>query len=98
MIGIILSALDILTGSSMLYNISFLFGYLIYLNLAKGIWSVITSFAAGYYFDWMGIMDVIAGGIILLWMKGIILSFFPTIGVIMIAKGIYSITRYLLKF
>ncbi|MFQ6084320.1 MAG: hypothetical protein ACE5WD_13310 [Candidatus Aminicenantia bacterium] len=53
--------------------------------LLKGISSIIGSFAAKYFFDWMGFIDLIAGILILLSIS------VPWFGVFPILKGLYCV-------
>ena len=52
-------------GGVVYFNTSFIFQvaikYLAFFSISKGVWSIFSSFALGYYFDWMGAVDLIAG-------------------------------------
>jgi len=99
MITILLSAIDIVIGyclmSSSLHS---LFGYFTYIMLAKGFLSVIGSLTANYLFDWMGYLDVITGIVLLLTTMNVSFGFFPAIGFLLLAKGVYSLLRSLFRF
>jgi len=99
MITIFLSAIDIVIGYCMMSSsLQSMFGYFTYIMLAKGFLSVIGSLTANYLFDWMGYLDVITGIILLMTTMNISLAFFPTIGFLLLAKGVYSLLRSLIGF
>ncbi|MBU5690076.1 MAG: hypothetical protein QXM68_03250 [Candidatus Aenigmatarchaeota archaeon] len=66
----------------------------LWLHSIKGITSLMGSFASGYYFDWMGVTDVLAALLILLMTLPLVGVFFAKIafyvGILMAIKGIYS--------
>jgi len=98
MIAAILSFIDIFIGYSLMSS-SFqnLFGYFAYILLAKGILSVLGSLGSGYLFDWMGYLDIIVGTALFLTTMKIYFAFFPTFGILMLLKGIYSLARSLIR-
>lgn len=65
-----------------------------WIHSIKGFTSIIGSFAAGYYFDWMGLVDILAAVFIALIPMPIIGEFFKEIafyvGILMALKGSYS--------
>lgn len=61
----ILSLIDILAGISLAFP-NFLSFYLGIIILIKGISSVVGSFASGFFFEIMGIIDLITGILLLL--------------------------------
>ena len=67
----------------------FLF-YLAVFFLLKGIWSLLTAMAGGFYFDLLGITDIVAAVSMFLITAGVVSGVFLWIGVILILKGIYS--------
>lgn len=81
---IILSLLDIGAAISLLYP-NFIAFYLGVLVLIKGIFSVIGSFSAKYFLDFMGFIDLIAG-IMLIFSFSI-----PWFWILPMIKGIYSL-------
>lgn len=88
----LLGVLDIVVGLCILFTPTFSFIQLIiYMILIKGVISIISNIASGFFFDFMGILDVLAGlslfGLFNNW------SFFlsPIIGIGMIIKGIISL-------
>ncbi len=79
----ILGFLDILVGISLIYP-NFLAFYLGVIALLKGISSVIGSFASGFYFDFMGFIDIIAGMMLIFGFS------IPWFWILPMIKGIYS--------
>ena len=80
----ILGFLDILVGISLMFPnfLAFTLGVLV---LLKGIFSVVGSFASGFFFDVMGFIDLIAGIML-------IFGFFiPWFWLLPMIKGIYSL-------
>ena len=67
----------------------------LWIHSIKGITSLMGSFAAGYYFDWMGLVDILAAILILLISLPLIGFFFLKvafyIGILMALKGLYSL-------
>jgi uncharacterized membrane protein HdeD (DUF308 family) len=99
MITILLSAIDIVIGYCLMSSsLQSLFGYFTYIMLAKGILSVIGSLTANYLFDWMGYLDMITGIVLLMTTMKVSLAIFPTIGFLLLAKGVYSLLRSLFRF
>lgn len=102
MFVIILSILDVFSGLILLTYSSILFfhnfvGYMVAYSLFKGMISFLSSIGMGYYFDWMGIIDIIIGFMLLLLMWGFSFSFIQTIGAVAILKGMYSFFRGFFK-
>lgn len=88
---IALGIADTLVGLSILYPGlagNFLF-YIAFYALAKGALSLLASFAVGYYADWMGFTDIIAGAVLALISFGASFSFFSYIGIFAVIKGVY---------
>lgn len=98
MIVFILSAIDLLAGGLILMNVNFLLNILAVIIILKGFFSSISSIGIGYWFDWMGAVDILAGTSLFLFSFGLPAAFFSTIAWIVIFKGIYSITRYVFRF
>ena len=97
MIILIFALMDVLGGLSVLNaSFSILVGYLAYAHLVKGGFSFIGSILSGYFFDWMGVVDLVGGIVLLLINFHVTLGFFPTVGWILIGKGIYTALRALL--
>ncbi len=75
-------------------------GLLFYIGLIalfKGLWSIITAAAAGFYFDILGVFDLLAGVFLLLLINGIVFGFFIYIGILVILKALYSILIFMIK-
>lgn len=68
-----------------------IFTYMSIFYLLKGIWSIVSSIASGFFYDWMGALDFITGIALMLIFYGTILDFFWIIGVAHILKGLYSL-------
>ncbi|MEM5773181.1 MAG: hypothetical protein QXL86_03080 [Candidatus Aenigmatarchaeota archaeon] len=71
--------------------------YFAYMILVKGLISIFTSFPLGY-FDWMGILDVIAGICLILISYGMNYQIFSIFSLIYIFKAIYVLTRTIFNF
>ncbi len=84
MILAILGLFDIIVGVSLAFP-NFLVFYIGIIVLIKGISSIVGSFAAKYFFDFMGFIDVIAGVILLLNFS------IPWFWLLPLIKGIYSL-------
>jgi len=59
--------------------------------ISKGIWSIISSLRAGFYFDFMGLIDIVAAVAILIVNLGIPLGFAWIIGIIIAIKATYTL-------
>ncbi len=64
------------------------FGFIL---IIKGIISYISGAAKGFFLDFMGILDIIAGIMLILATWGFVVFFFPYIGILLALKGIYSV-------
>jgi uncharacterized membrane protein HdeD (DUF308 family) len=58
--------------------------------LLKGVYSVLTAAGAGFYFDVLGWLDLIAAASLFIVFFGVANEFFVYFGILMILKGIYS--------
>ena len=58
--------------------------------LLKGLYSVLAAAGAGFFFDILGWLDLIAGIFLLLANWGIVFGFFLYVGILMILKAFYS--------
>jgi len=95
-----LSVIDIFGGLFAVNNHMFLFvknfiTYFVFYFILKGFWSLATSLGSGYLFDWLGVIDLLLGIILLLMSNNINLGFFYVIGWAEIAKGGYCFLRSL---
>jgi uncharacterized membrane protein HdeD (DUF308 family) len=89
----VLAIIDILSGIFLFSHASFLVRFVFYLGiicLMKGGWSLMTALTSKFYFDFLGLLDVIAGVSLILIHSSHILVFFTVIGIMMIVKGIWS--------
>jgi hypothetical protein len=96
----LLSIIDILGGFFVINNHMFLFVksfviYFVFYFILKGFWSLATSLGSGYLFDWLGVIDLVLGIILLLMGNNVSLGFFYIIGWAEIAKGGYCFLRSL---
>ena len=58
--------------------------------LGKGVWSIITSAMLGYFTDWMGMIDTLAG-VALIWVyNGHSFPLTLLLGLFIIFKGLFS--------
>jgi hypothetical protein len=71
--------------------------YFAYMLLIKGILSIFTSFPIGI-FDWMGILDVLAGVFILLISFGVDFQIFHIFAIFYIFKVAYVLIRTIFSF
>ncbi len=78
------------TGSGFVFTLGIVF-------IMKGIFSYLTAAAKGFFLDLMGVLDLIAGIMLVLATWGILIFFFPYIGILLIIKGVYSFVMGLLK-
>ena len=91
----ILSVLDLLAGFLIIIRKDFGFvvlGFGLFM-LIKGAYSFFTAVSSGYWLDWMGAVDMLAGICLMLIYVGFGPAALVTIGGIVIAKGAYSLVR-----
>ncbi len=90
MIVAILSFLDVVGGSLLTFQVGGLLAIAFGLfHFFKGIFSLGSSYAVGYLFDWMGWVDLITGvGLFLFSENVFVLSSF---GLITLLKGVYCL-------
>jgi len=100
MLFIILSLLDLVAGAA-IYSprvfgiLSVIMWTLTIVVLFKGIFSVASSFSEGYFFEWPGALDIVAG-ISLFLLAYSFISPQQFIGGLVIGKGAYYLTRSVL--
>ena len=82
--GLILILGDFFAGNEFLFSLAILF-------LLKGLYSVGTAAAAGFFFDILGWIDLISSLFLLLLLWEWSLGIFFWVGVIMALKGLYSL-------
>jgi len=78
------------TGSGFIFTLGIVF-------TVKGIISYLAGAAKGFFLDFMGVLDLIAGIMLVLAVYGFVLFFFPYIGILLIIKGFYSLVIGLVK-
>ena len=96
MLLLLLGILDMIAGiilglsGFVTFNESSFVLYLGIIMIVKGIVSYLTGAAKGFYMDFMGILDIIGGMLMILAATGFVLFFFPYIGLLLLLKGAYS--------
>ncbi len=93
---LLLAALiDMIGGLFIVLSVSsFLHSLLLYLGiivLFKGIMSLLYSIQKSFYFDFLGWVDILSGMLLLLMFIGLPVSFVWIFGVLLLAKGIWSL-------
>lgn len=97
MLLLILSIFDLVAGAALSlceifpYVGSGFIGTMAGLMILKGLWSILTAAAAGFFFDLIGILDLVAGILLYLATLGLVAHFFVYIGIALILKGFYSL-------
>lgn len=84
---IILGLLDLIVGLGLvlpIFSNAFIF-YLGIFTAFKGLFSLVSSFAQGFYFEWIGASDLIAGIMFIFGFR------IPWFWLIPFLKGVYSI-------
>ncbi|MBL7206749.1 MAG: hypothetical protein ISS36_04085 [Candidatus Aenigmarchaeota archaeon] len=98
---IILGIIDLVVGIFLALSNNFqgstIILYLGIIILLKALYSLGTAFGAGFYLDFLGILDLIAGILLLIVFYGIFTHFFIYIGILLALKGIYSIIMGLIQ-
>lgn len=61
------------------------------LMLGKGIWSILSCVAAGFYYDMFGLLDFVAGIVLLAANFGEVFVLAWVVGVILAIKAIYTL-------
>jgi len=82
--------LDIISGIVLLLAIkrlAFLFGMLL---LLKALFSIISSFKSGFFFEFMGFTDLVGALSLILFSFGIHSNIYPLIAFALLSKGIFS--------
>lgn len=89
----ILAIIDIVAGIFLYFHPSFLYRPYLWLSvicLIKGGWSLVTSAAHRFYFDLLGLLDVVVGISLLLFYNNVTFPFFYIFGVAIILKGVWT--------
>jgi hypothetical protein len=63
--------------------------------LAKGLWSIFSSLSQGFYYDFLGLIDLVAGFILIIINFGTPVSFGWIIGIILGLKAVYTLVSSL---
>jgi hypothetical protein len=63
----------------------------------KGALSYLMAAGSGFYFDFLGILDMLSGIFLILAVYGTVLGFFVWFGVAMILKALWSIVMFMVK-
>lgn len=71
------------TGSAVIITLAILW-------VLKGIWSILSSVASGFLFDFMGVFDLVSGLFLTLSYFGMAFDFFFYMAAIMLVKGFWS--------
>lgn len=89
---IAISIIDFLAAILLVWQIPGNFTFAIALILlAKGIWSITSSLAAGFYFDFLGIIDFFAAVVLIVVNFGTPVSYAWIIGALLAGKAIYTL-------
>jgi len=89
----ILAIVDILSGALIFFHpasFSKIFLYLGFICLTKGGWSLITALTSKFYFDFLGLLDIVSGIFLILLYYKFTLPLLTIIGIMIILKGIWS--------
>ena len=93
----ILGIIDIVAGAALSlgglipYIGNGFIGTIAAIMIIKGVWSIISAAANAFFFDIIGILDLVVGIMLLLTTLGIFLNFFVYLGIALILKGLWSI-------
>ena len=97
MLLIILSIIDLVAGGLLAfsevlpYTGSAFVGTVGAFMLAKGVWSVITAAAANFFMDFIGILDIACGLLLVVATTGFVMHFFVYFALALLLKGVYSL-------
>lgn len=98
MLLLLLGVFDLVVSFSIFYPLKQVGFLLVVLMTAKALFSIFSSFAYRYFFDWMGWLDLIAALTLYFSLLGVWHSFFLFVALLLGAKGLWSILSALLKF
>ena len=100
---LILGILDLIAGAALaisgfvpLTAVGLVFGIGIIITL-KGVISYLAAAGNGFYFDFLGILDVLSGIFLILAFYGTAMGFFVWFGVAMILKAMWSIVMFMVR-
>ncbi|MBS3052692.1 MAG: hypothetical protein J4428_04970 [Candidatus Aenigmarchaeota archaeon] len=87
-----MSLLDLIAGFFLISSTDIpIIKFFIYYSFIKGIVSIISSIALGYYYDWMGLTDLLTGIGLFFLSSGLPFAVFKLIGYVTILKAIYAV-------
>lgn len=88
----LMGLLDIVAGFFLISGTDWpIIKFFVFYSLLKGISSLISSIALSYYYDWMGLIDLLAGIGLFLLNSGYPYGVFVLVGYASVLKGIYSL-------
>lgn len=89
---IAISVVDFLAAILLVWNFPGNFAFAVALiMLAKGIWSITSSLATGFYFDFLGMIDFFAAIVLIVINFGTPVSYAWIIGALVAGKAIYTL-------
>ena len=91
---LLIGLVDIFGGLLLVFNPVFLHNLLFYFGviiLLKGLWSIVSSAVAHFYFDLFGWIDMVASVLLLIAYFDSPLSFAGFAGIVILLKGLWSI-------
>ena len=89
---LLLGILDLTAALSLIFEIKFLAFWLGLMMLIKGINSLVSSFLAKYFYDWLGFLDFLTGLALVCLHYEIILPF-KVIGILELIKAFYCLVQ-----
>ena len=100
---LILGILDLIVGAALaisgfvpLTAVGLILGIGIIVAL-KGVISYLAAAGSGFYFDLLGILDMLSGVFLILAFYGTALGFFVWFGIAMILKAMWSIVMFMVR-
>jgi hypothetical protein len=100
---LILGVLDLIAGAALaisgfvpLTAVGLIFAIGVIITL-KGVISYLAAAGSGFYFDLLGILDMISGVFLILAFYGTALGFFIWFGIAMILKALWSIVMFMVR-
>ncbi len=100
---LILGVLDLIAGAALaisgfvpLTAVGLILGIGIIITL-KGVISYLAAAGSGFYFDLLGILDMVSGVFLILAFYGTALGFFIWFGIAMILKAMWSIVMFMVR-
>lgn len=92
MVGVagITASLIPLQGNSFIFTIGLL-------GIIKGIYSILAGVLSGFYFDLLGLLDLVLGIFLLLAFYNLMFGWVIYLGILMVIKGLYSVVIFLVS-